>query len=96
MVVTRSGSNAGGARGPFGGDGGRRRLRSTWPKDREVQAQDSRRDLGKRRVQQERLLQVEVDRILAKVHDSGLHSLTSKEKRILKKATQAEIRRHGQ
>lgn len=47
-----------------------------------------------KKVQQQRLLQIEVDRILAKVHDSGLHSLTAKEKRILKKATQEEIRRH--
>jgi hypothetical protein len=38
----------------------------------------------------QRNLQVEVDRILQKVHESGIHSLTYKEKRILKKATQAE------
>lgn len=37
-----------------------------------------------------RKLQVELDHILEKVHVSGIHSLTSKEKRILKKATQAE------
>ena len=35
-------------------------------------------------------LQLEVDRILEKVHNSGLHSLTAKEKRTLKKATKAE------
>ena len=35
-------------------------------------------------------LQDEVDRILEKVHNSGLHSLTSKEKRTLKKATKLE------
>jgi len=35
-------------------------------------------------------LQIEVDRILQKVHKSGIHNLTSKEKKILKKATQAE------
>jgi membrane associated rhomboid family serine protease len=44
-------------------------------------------------VQGERALQIEVDRILAKVHNSGLHSLTSKEKRTLKKATQEELKR---
>jgi len=44
-------------------------------------------------VQGERALQIEVDRILAKVHNSGLHSLTGKEKRILKKATQEELKR---
>jgi len=35
----------------------------------------------------QRMLQYEVDRILKKVHDKGIHSLTMKEKRTLKKAT---------
>jgi hypothetical protein len=35
----------------------------------------------------QRLLQVEVDRILKKVHEHGIHSLTLKEKKALKKAT---------
>lgn len=35
-------------------------------------------------------LQIELDRILQKVHDSGLHSLTHEEKRTLKKATKAQ------
>jgi len=39
-------------------------------------------------------LQVELDRILQKVHDSGIHSLTSKEKKILKQATEAEQMRN--
>jgi membrane associated rhomboid family serine protease len=43
----------------------------------------------------QRDLRVEVDRILQKVHRQGIHSLTSKEKRILKKATEAEQRRNG-
>jgi len=47
-----------------------------------------------RKIAAERSLRVELDRILKKVHDSGVHSLTSKEKRILKKATEAEQRRH--
>lgn len=47
-----------------------------------------------KRVEESRKLQVEVDRILAKVHRSGLHSLTSVEKRTLKRATQEEIKRH--
>jgi membrane associated rhomboid family serine protease len=46
-----------------------------------------------KRAQEQRSLEVEVDRILAKVHQFGLHSLTTKEKRTLKKATQEEIRR---
>jgi hypothetical protein len=47
-----------------------------------------------RRLEDGRKLQIEVDRILAKVHHSGLHSLTGTEKRTLKRATQEEIRRH--
>jgi membrane associated rhomboid family serine protease len=39
-------------------------------------------------------LQQELDRILQKVHESGINSLTSKEKRILKKATEAEQMRN--
>ena len=46
-----------------------------------------------KKVEAERKLQIEVDRILAKVHNSGLHSLTGTEKRILKRATQEELRR---
>ncbi|MHC4062564.1 MAG: rhomboid family intramembrane serine protease [Planctomycetota bacterium] len=42
----------------------------------------------------QRSLQLEVDRILQKVHDSGIQSLTSKEKRTLKKATEAERTRN--
>jgi len=42
----------------------------------------------------QRNLQVEVDRILEKVHNSGIHSLTSKEKKILKQATKAEQMRN--
>jgi membrane associated rhomboid family serine protease len=41
-------------------------------------------------IEGERRLRIEVDRILKKVHDSGLHSLTASEKRILKKATKFE------
>jgi membrane associated rhomboid family serine protease len=41
-----------------------------------------------------RSLQLELDRILQKVHDSGIHRLTSQEKRILKQATKAEQMRN--
>jgi len=41
-----------------------------------------------------RNLQLELDRILQKVHESGIHSLTSKEKKILKQATKAEQMRN--
>ena len=42
----------------------------------------------------QRNLQVEVDRILEKVHNQGIHGLTSKEKKILKQATKAEQTRN--
>lgn len=48
-----------------------------------------------KKMETQRMLQIEVDRILAKVHRSGLHSLTAKEKRILKKATQEELKRQS-
>ncbi len=47
-----------------------------------------------KKAEAERMLQIEVDRILAKVHNSGLHSLTGREKKILKRATQEELRRN--
>jgi membrane associated rhomboid family serine protease len=43
-----------------------------------------------KRMTEQRNLQEEVDRILQKVHESGIHSLTPKEKKILKQATKAE------
>ena len=47
-----------------------------------------------RHLELERKLRIEVDRILKKVHDSGLHSLTPSEKRTLKKATKLEQSRN--
>jgi len=44
----------------------------------------------KKQMAAQRDIRVELDRILEKVHDSGLQSLTSKEKKILKEATRAE------
>lgn len=43
-----------------------------------------------KKIAEQRNLQIEVDRILQKVHDTGIHSLTHKEKKILKQATKAE------
>jgi membrane associated rhomboid family serine protease len=50
---------------------------------------------SKKNLERERELQVEVDRILAKVHQSGLHSLDSREKKALQKATAEENRRRN-
>ncbi|MHC4680306.1 MAG: DUF6576 domain-containing protein [Planctomycetota bacterium] len=47
-----------------------------------------------KRIATQRNLQAELDRILQKVHDSGLQSLSSQEKRILKEATKAEQMRN--
>ena len=43
-----------------------------------------------KKISEQRNLQIELDRILDKVHKSGIHSLNLKEKRTLKKATKAE------
>jgi len=47
-----------------------------------------------KKIATERSLQVELDRILQKVHVSGIHSLTPKEKKLLKQATEAERMRN--
>ena len=47
-----------------------------------------------KKIVDQRNLQAELDRILQKVHDSGIHSLTPKEKKILKKATESERTRN--
>ncbi|MBN2182114.1 MAG: rhomboid family intramembrane serine protease [Sedimentisphaerales bacterium] len=47
-----------------------------------------------KKMTEQRNLQIELDRILDKVHRSGIHSLSSKEKRTLKKATKAEQMRN--
>jgi hypothetical protein len=44
-------------------------------------------------IESERRLRLEVDRILKKVHDNGIQSLTVSEKRVLKKATHLEQER---
>jgi hypothetical protein len=43
-----------------------------------------------RRMDAERDLEVQVDRILQKIHESGIQSLSPREKRILRQATEAE------
>jgi membrane associated rhomboid family serine protease len=47
-----------------------------------------------KQMEEQRKLQFEVDRILAKVHNSGIQSLSSREKKILKQATKAEQTRN--
>ncbi|MFC1764615.1 rhomboid family intramembrane serine protease [Planctomycetota bacterium] len=56
-------------------------------------------NLQQRRTQQQFVrqqdLQAEVDRVLAKVHEHGIHSLTRQEKLTLKQATEAEQKNTG-
>jgi membrane associated rhomboid family serine protease len=47
-----------------------------------------------KKITAQRSLQAELDRILQKVHDSGIQSLTPKEKKLLRQATEAEQRRN--
>ena len=58
-----------------------------WLEDRAMQQKQG---AWQRRIQNERQFQAEVDRILDKVHTSGVNSLTRKEKSILREATQRE------
>jgi membrane associated rhomboid family serine protease len=51
-------------------------------------------DVRRKRTAEQRNLQFEVDRVLKKVHEQGIHSLTSKEKKILRQATKAEQMRN--
>ena len=43
-----------------------------------------------KKIAEQRNIKAELDRILDKVHKSGIHSLTRKEKKVLKQATRAE------
>jgi membrane associated rhomboid family serine protease len=52
------------------------------------------KNIWESRMTNQRILQMEVDRILKKVHDSGMHSLTYKEKKTLKQATKTEQMRN--
>jgi len=53
-----------------------------------------RNGLWKKKLTTQRQLQLELDRILDKVHKSGIHSLTYREKRILRRATKIEQMRN--
>ncbi len=54
-----------------------------------------RKGAWRKKVTETRNLQLEVDHILKKVHDSGIHSLTRKEKKTLREATRLERMRTG-
>lgn len=53
-----------------------------------------RTDRWKRKMTERRSIHAQLDQILEKVHNQGVHSLTRKQKRVLKQATEAERRRN--
>jgi membrane associated rhomboid family serine protease len=85
-------SNAGGEAAHLGGmaAGAIYVLSESWRTKLKLRIQSGR---WQKKMDAERNLQVELDRILQKVHDSGIYSLTSAEKKTLKQATEAEQRR---
>jgi membrane associated rhomboid family serine protease len=91
VVITRD-TNAGGDAAHLAGmaTGAIYVLSQSWRAKLRLKIQSSRLQ---KKIAAERNLQAELDRILQKVHDSGIHSLTPKEKKILGQATEAEQKR---
>ncbi len=91
LVLTRS-ANAGGQAAHLAGmaAGAIYIFSQSWRAKLGFKIQSSRLQ---RKIAAERNLQVELDRILQKVHDSGIHSLTPKERKTLEQATEAEQKR---
>jgi membrane associated rhomboid family serine protease len=91
FVVTGS-TNAGGDAAHLAGmaTGAIYVLSQSWRAKLRLKIQSGR---WQKKIDAERGLQMELDRILQKVHDSGIYSLTAKEKKILKQATEAEQKR---
>lgn len=91
FVATRS-DNAGGHAAHLAGmaAGAAYVYSESWRKKFKLKVETGR---WQKKMAEQRSLQIEVDRILRKVHEQGIHSLTPKEKRILKKATEAEQKR---
>ncbi|MGA2071764.1 MAG: rhomboid family intramembrane serine protease [Sedimentisphaerales bacterium] len=92
FTVFSKGANAGGEACHFAGIavGAIYVLSDSWRNTLKLRFKASR---WEKYIESERRLRLEVDRILKKVHDNGIHSLTASEKRILKKATQFEQQR---
>jgi len=61
-----------------------------WPKWRNKLKSKADSSRGQQQMRNQQNLQVELDRILEKVHEKGISSLTRKEKKILKEATKTE------
>ncbi len=92
FAVLSKGANAGGEACHFAGIavGAIYVLSDSWRTALNLRFKASR---WEKHIESERRLRIEVDRILKKVHDHGIQSLTSSEKNILKKATRFEQER---
>jgi membrane associated rhomboid family serine protease len=92
VTILSRGANAGGEAAHLAGivAGAFYVLSDTWRTALKLRFKSAR---WEKSVESERRLRIEVDRILRKVHESGLHSLTASEKHILKKATRLEQQR---
>jgi membrane associated rhomboid family serine protease len=92
FTVLSKGANAGGEACHFAGIavGAIYVLSDSWRTALKLRFKASR---WEKYIESERRLRLEVDRILKKVHDNGIQSLTASEKRILKKATHLEQER---
>jgi membrane associated rhomboid family serine protease len=91
-TVLSKGANAGGEACHFAGIavGAIYVLSDSWRTALNMRFKASR---WEKHIESERRLRIEVDRILKKVHDHGIQSLTQSEKSILKKATRLEQER---
>jgi len=92
MVITK-GNNAGGNAAHLAGMAAGALYVFSEPRRQKLK-QGSLKGPWQKKLQTEQELQIELDRILEKIHQSGIHSLSSREKRILKKATNAERTRN--
>jgi membrane associated rhomboid family serine protease len=92
LTVFSKGANAGGEACHFAGIavGAIYVLSDSWRNALKLRFKASKWD---KYIESERRLRLEVDRILKKVHDHGIQSLTQSEKSILKKATRLEQER---
>ena len=89
VIILSRGSNAGGEAAHLGGmaAGAIYVFAQPWWERFKLK---TRSGAWEKKMAEQRDLQLELDRILQKVHDSGIHSLSPKEKKILKQATEAE------
>lgn len=93
FVITRAGNAGGHACHLAGmGAGAAYVLSESWRQKFRMKMTAGQR--WQKKIAQQHNLQIEVDHILEKVHKSGIHSLTYKEKKILKQATKAEKMRN--